>query len=104
MLVTVNQKRLKNLTRKFFRAMSLVCLLAAPLFAERLAVKTYTVADGLPQNGINHIAQDASGFFWFCTNGGLARFDGYGFTNFTVQEGLPSDIIFDFQYTREGDY
>ncbi|MDQ3063104.1 MAG: hypothetical protein M3R14_09645, partial [Acidobacteriota bacterium] len=72
--------------------------------AERLSVKHLTIADGLPQNSINKITQDASGFFWFCTGGGLARFDGYDFTNFTTQEGLPHDKVLDFLATREGDY
>ncbi|MEJ7862526.1 MAG: two-component regulator propeller domain-containing protein [Pyrinomonadaceae bacterium] len=83
---------------------SLVCVFAAPLLAQHLPIKTYTVADGLPQNSINKITQEATGFFWFCTEGGLARFDGYNFTNFTVSEGLPSDKIKDFLVTRDGDY
>ncbi|MEJ7701205.1 MAG: two-component regulator propeller domain-containing protein [Pyrinomonadaceae bacterium] len=72
--------------------------------AERLPIKHLTIADGLPQNGISKITQDASGFFWFCTGGGLARFDGYDFTNFTVRDGLPHDKVLDFLHAREGDY
>ncbi len=82
----------------------LILLQALILKAEHLPIKTYTVADGLPQNSINKITQEATGFFWFCTEGGLARFDGYNFTNFTISEGLPSDKIKDFLVTRDGDY
>ncbi|MDQ3131498.1 MAG: hypothetical protein M3Q99_12150, partial [Acidobacteriota bacterium] len=77
---------------------------AAVTRAERLPIKHLTIADGLPQNGISKITQDASGFFWFCTGGGLARFDGYDFTNFTTGEGLPRDKVLDFLHAREGDY
>jgi hypothetical protein len=32
---------------------------------------------------------DSRGFLWFCTNEGLSRFDGYGFTNYSTDQGLP---------------
>ncbi|MBC7899190.1 MAG: hypothetical protein H7070_03970 [Saprospiraceae bacterium] len=89
--------------------MQLICTGLVLIFsvianAERLPIKAYTVADGLPQNNINSITQEAAGFFWFCTNGGLARFDGYNFTNFTTSEGLPSDKVKDFLAARDGNY
>jgi len=87
-----------------FAAFLLLGISFAVVRAERLPIKHLTIADGLPQNGINKITQDASGFFWFCTGGGLARFDGYDFTNFTTREGLPGDKVLDFLHAREGDY
>ncbi|GHE89222.1 ligand-binding sensor domain-containing protein [Thalassotalea profundi] len=36
-----------------------------------------TIEDGLPQNSVLAIAQDNSGFIWFGTEDGLARYDGY---------------------------
>ena len=86
-----------------FAAFLLLGISFAVVRAERLPIKHLTIADGLPQNGINKITQDASGFFWFCTGGGLARFDGYDFTNFTTQDGLPYDKVLDFLHAREGD-
>ncbi len=35
--------------------------------AERLPIKTYTVADGLAHNEVNKIVRDSRGFLWFCT-------------------------------------
>ena len=35
---------------------------------------------------------------------GLSRFDGHGFTTYTVDEGLPSAVINDLVETREGIY
>lgn len=89
---------------KFFLTISLACLFAAPLFAERLPIKTYTVADGLLRDNVYKIKQDSRGFLWFCTAEGISRFDGYSFTNFTTDDGLPDRHVNDFLETRKGDY
>lgn len=70
--------------------------------AERLPVKTYTVADGLLRDNVARIKQDSRGFLWFCTVEGISRFDGYAFTNFTTADGLPSRYVNDFLETRGG--
>jgi ligand-binding sensor domain-containing protein/signal transduction histidine kinase len=72
--------------------------------AERLPVKTYTTADGLPRDTIRRIAQDSRGYLWFCTTEGLARFDGYKFTTYGKEQGLPSRIVDDFLEARNGNY
>jgi ligand-binding sensor domain-containing protein len=59
------------------------------LRAEQLPTRVYTVADGLPANGINAVRQDSRGFIWFGTTDGITRFDGYQFRNFGIDEGLP---------------
>src|SRR5438105_10027430 len=70
---------------------------------ERLPLKPYTVADGLPNNVINKIVRDSRSFLWFCTGEGLSRFDGYSFTNLGVDQGLPHAIVNDFLETRNGE-
>ena len=45
--------------------------------------EVWTTADGLPHNSIRAIAQTPDGYLWVATSGGLARFDGVGFTVFT---------------------
>src|SRR5437762_951212 len=72
--------------------------------AERLPLKAYTVADGLPNNVINKIVRDSRGFLWFCTSEGLSRFDGYTFTNYGTDQGLPHTGVNDILETRSGDY
>ena len=83
--------------------MALLTLLPNFAAAERLPLKPYTVADGLPNNVINKIARDSRGFLWFCTAEGLARFDGYSFTNYGVDQGLPHTTVNDFLETRAGE-
>jgi ligand-binding sensor domain-containing protein len=43
--------------------------------------------DGLPQSRIRRIVQTGDGYLWLGTEGGLARFDGVGFTLFNAKTG-----------------
>jgi ligand-binding sensor domain-containing protein/two-component sensor histidine kinase len=81
-------------------------LLAASAWvqAERLAIQTFTTANGLADNTINRIVRDSRGFLWFCTEEGLSRFDGYEFVNFGTDQGLPHPYVNDLLETREGEY
>ena len=88
-----------------------VVLLLALLFvatadadAERLPIKSYGTTEGLAHNRVKRIVQDSRGFLWFCTAGGLSRFDGYRFVNYTVEEGLPAPSINDLLETSDGVY
>ena len=49
---------------------------------EVLPIQKFTTADGLSHGTVWGIAQDAQGFIWFATPGGLNRFDGYKFHNY----------------------
>jgi len=55
--------------------------------------KLYTLRDGLPQMQIWSMFQDSRGYMWFGTKGGLSRFDGHNFVNFTEKDGLPENQI-----------
>ena len=83
---------------------ALICALCLDLRAERLPIKIYTTADGLAHNDVHRIVKDSRGFLWFCTAGGLSRFDGYAFTNFSTEQGLPNSNVNDLLETRGGDY
>lgn len=85
-------------------ALGILTCLSSISNAERLPIKTYTTADGLPHNSINRIVRDSRGFLWFCTGDGLSRFDGYSFINYGVTEGLPHPTVNDLLETRSGDY
>jgi hypothetical protein len=37
--------------------------------AERLPIRAYSTADGLPHNTVMRILRDSHGFLWFCTLG-----------------------------------
>jgi ligand-binding sensor domain-containing protein/signal transduction histidine kinase len=77
---------------------------APPVRAERLTLKVYTTVDGLANNSVSRVVADSRGFLWFCTGDGLSRFDGYTFTNYGRDEGLPSAMVNDLLETRAGVY
>ena len=82
----------------------IVLLSAIVSHGEKLPVRAYTTADGLPSSQVLCNRKDSHGFLWFCTLEGLSRFDGYTFTNYKVDQGLPDRAISDFLETRHGEY
>lgn len=62
-----------------------------------LYFENYTSYDGLSQNSVFSIAQDANGFMWFATQDGLNRYDGKEFKVYLPQNEmgrkLPSNHI-----------
>src|SRR5215469_12712132 len=63
------------------------------MIAQRLPFHNYGVHDGLAHMWVAAIYQDRKGYLWFGTWEGLSRFDGYGFTNYGLREGLANPII-----------
>src|SRR3712207_3610188 len=77
---------------------------APSITAERLPIKKYTTDEGLPHDRVKHIVQDARGFIWISTSGGVCRFDGQRFTVFSVVDGLPHPSDNFLLETRHGGY
>ncbi|MDZ7646445.1 MAG: two-component regulator propeller domain-containing protein [Cytophagales bacterium] len=51
--------------------------------APTLRFEQLSIEDGMAQASANSIMQDKQGFIWIATQGGLHRYDGYGFKIFT---------------------
>jgi len=82
-------------------AFMLAC--AASLEGERLPIEVYSIAEGLADDQVNAIYQDRRGFIWFGTADGLSRFDGVGFVDFGVEDGLPApSFVNDVLEARDG--
>jgi ligand-binding sensor domain-containing protein len=66
--------------------------------------RIFTTADGLGQNTVVSIIQTRDGYMWFGTQEGLARYNGYRFTNFRRKytPGFISDYINDLYEDRRG--
>jgi len=75
---------------------------AVLLRAEQLPIRPYTTADGLARDFVSCIVQDSRGFLWFCTGEGLSRFDGYSFTSFGREAGVPGRSVTDLIEARDG--
>jgi ligand-binding sensor domain-containing protein len=69
-----NRKHSFSLTVLTMVALALVT--AGETRGERLPIKPYSLVEGLPHGQITRIKQDSQGFIWFCTGGGITRFDG----------------------------
>ncbi|MEW6130618.1 MAG: two-component regulator propeller domain-containing protein [Acidobacteriota bacterium] len=94
----------KPVTGLLIWTLVLFTIAANVVFAERLPVKSFTTTDGLAQNTVNRIVRDSRGFLWFCTDGGLSRYDGYTFTNYGIEQGLPDNQVRNLLETRDGKY
>lgn len=69
------------------------CVLGIAVVAQEYAVKQFTVDDGLPSSHVYEVKQDKQGFYWICTNEGLAKYDGYSFQLITSKDESFSDDI-----------
>jgi ligand-binding sensor domain-containing protein/two-component sensor histidine kinase len=74
------------------------------MYSQEYSWKYYTVSDGLPQTQIYCLYQDSKGYIWIGTKGGLSRFDGLEFENFTSKDGLIDDFISDIQEDESGGF
>lgn len=70
-----------------------VCFLmacAAPAPAEW---QDFHRVDGLGGEAVNAIFEDSSGNLWFCTGGGVSRYDGSSWRTFSTSDDLPNDLV-----------
>ena len=61
-----------------------------PFSFSSLYLKTFNDEQGLSQNSITCSINDKLGFYWFATQSGLNRFDGYSFKSFRPDPNLNS--------------
>lgn len=90
--------------RVIFRLHIIVFLLSAfRIEAQEPKFTHYSVDNGLPSSQVHDIIQDKYGYLWFTTDGGLSRYDGYSFKNYTTQDGLTDNSLFKFFPQENGD-
>ena len=64
-------------------------------FSSAQHVRHWTVNDNVASDNVENVVQDQYGLLWFATSGGLSRFDGYNFLQFTTANlpGLRSNEV-----------
>lgn len=67
---------------------------AAPYLSRNYAYRYFSTRDGLAQMQLMCAFQDSDGFVWFGTKGGVSKWDGTSFKNYTTENGLPMGEIF----------
>jgi ligand-binding sensor domain-containing protein len=78
-------------------------LFVPPLSAQQYAFKELGLAEGLPANQINVMLQDASGFYWFGSEGaGLLRYDGYEIVSVSRELDKPHLFIYSLAEDEAG--
>lgn len=81
--------------RKYLPVVSVMLLMSINSFAQQFPIRKLTVEDGLGHSIVYRATQTSDGYLWFSTDNGLTRYDGASFRNFTTEDGLPSNFIFD---------
>jgi ligand-binding sensor domain-containing protein len=77
-----------------------ICVIRVP--AQQLALRRYSMAEGLAHSRITYIYQDRKGYMWFATWEGLSRFDGYQFTNYGMRDGIVNPLVNAIAEDRQG--
>ncbi|MCJ8291599.1 MAG: SpoIIE family protein phosphatase [Crocinitomicaceae bacterium] len=62
-------------------------------FSQNFRFNEFGIEDGMAQNFIYSMDQDAKGYLWIGTGEGLCRFDGQNFKTFTTKDGLAEDLV-----------
>ncbi|MBT5056359.1 MAG: response regulator [Gemmatimonadetes bacterium] len=65
--------------------------------------RTWSIADGLPNNQVRALHEDEKGRIWIGTAGGLSRLDGDSLRTWTTADGLAHDLVHDILQEPNGD-
>lgn len=67
--------------------------------AQEFGYTTFNTTDGLAQNQVHTFCKDGNGYLWIGTYGGVSRFDGKNFKNYTKVNGLSGNLIYNIENT-----
>lgn len=70
-------------------------------FGQKLNLQKFSIKDGLIQSSVKQIENDNNGNLWLATNGGLSRFNGRSFENYTTSHGLPANDVNNLLYSGD---
>jgi signal transduction histidine kinase/ligand-binding sensor domain-containing protein len=85
----------ESMAWKRFVLLTVCCwMLKSAGFCQQYSFTNYSVGQGLVQSQARDIIQDGHGYIWVATLGGLSRFDGSYFHNYTRKNGMHSLITF----------
>ncbi len=73
-----------------------------PAETQQLNIQSYGTAEGLPQQQVVALHQDATGYLWLATLGGASRYDGQRFRTFNLADGLRTNVVLDITEDSAG--
>ncbi|MBC9812835.1 histidine kinase [Crocinitomicaceae bacterium CZZ-1] len=62
-------------------------------FSQRSFFKAFSTSEGLAQSQVTSICQDSIGYLWIGTLGGISRYNGNTFTNYSTDNGLLNNRV-----------
>ncbi len=78
-------------------------LFSSVFYAQNYSIRNWSVDEGLAQSEAISVSQTPDGYIWIGTKGGgISRFDGKVFKNYSTSEGLPSIGILHTTVDRKG--
>lgn len=84
------------------KAILLLLLTSVHTDAQRYPFYNLNVESGLIQSQPRDLVQDKLGHLWIATLGGLSRYDGQRFTNYSTRDGLPDNMLYSVATDAEG--
>lgn len=63
------------------------------LFSQRSYYKSYSTSEGLAQSQVTSICQDSIGYLWVGTLGGISKYNGATFQNYSSDNGLLNNRV-----------
>ena len=98
----MSNRRFISAGPRVFLALATLLGGSIPAIAQRPALRTFGVADGLPSEVVGALLLDSRGFLWVGHRLGVSRFDGTRFVNYGTRDGLPGFIVYDLLEDRAG--
>ncbi len=86
-------RRVKRQAHRLFIGLVVVLLWPPVAVAVQYNLRHYDTGDGVPQVQVLAVHQDARGYLWLGTYGGLSRYNGSDFVSFRTRDGLSSNFI-----------
>lgn len=74
-------------------ALAVIFFFTTTIYPQTPSYYHYKATDGLASATVFQVIQDKEGFIWLATQNGVSRFDGKRFTNYTIEDGLNSNMI-----------
>lgn len=78
---------------KFLRIFILLIALCSKGYSQQYSFVNYSVEDGLAQTQVFDLESDSVGYVWIGTAGGVSRFDGKDFQNYSTENGLIDNTV-----------
>lgn len=68
-------------------------VIAQVAIGQRYSFVSFSTPEGLPQSQVNTITQDSLGYLWIGTFGGVSKFNGKSFINYSKSDGLLNNRV-----------